>query len=44
MPKNSMFLCDQSTEDAYGQWPFYTPNAPIIQNDSLVDINEVAHP
>ena len=44
MPKNSILLCDQSTEDAYGQGPFYTANAPIIQNDSLVDINEVGTP
>ena len=26
--KNSIFTCDQSTEDAYGQGPFYTANAP----------------
>jgi len=34
-------LCNYSTEDAYGQGPFYTPNAPIIQNDQLADANEV---
>lgn len=35
-----MLLCDQSTEDAYGQGPFYTANAPFIQNNQLADINE----
>jgi protocatechuate 3,4-dioxygenase beta subunit len=39
--KKSMSLCDQSTEDAYGQGPFYTSNAPLIQNNQLADINEV---
>ncbi len=39
--KKSMSLCDQSTEDAYGQGPFYTANAPLIQNNQLADINEV---
>ncbi|MDC0204170.1 T9SS type A sorting domain-containing protein [Flavobacteriales bacterium] len=34
-------LCDQSTEDAYGQGPFYTANAPLIQNNQLADINEI---
>ena len=38
--KNSMITCDQSTEDAYGQGPFYTVNAPTIQNDQLADVNE----
>ena len=33
--------CNQSTEDAYGQGPFYTANAPTIQNNQLADINEV---
>jgi len=33
--------CDESTEDAYGQGPFYTANAPTIQNDKLSDVNEV---
>ena len=33
--------CNQSTEDAYGQGPFYTANAPSIQNNQLADINEV---
>ena len=38
---NSILTCDQSTEDAYGQGPFYTANAPAIQNDQLADVNEV---
>ena len=36
----SAFNCAQSTEDAYGQGPFYTSNAPTIQNNQLADINE----
>ena len=39
--KDSVFTCDQSTEDAYGQGPFYTANAPLIQNNQLADISEV---
>ena len=39
--KDSIFSCNQSTEDAYGQGPFYTANAPTIQNDQLADVNEV---
>ena len=39
--QNSKRLCDQSTEDLYGQGPFYTANAPFIQNNQLADINEV---
>jgi protocatechuate 3,4-dioxygenase beta subunit len=38
---NSPILCDESTEDAYGQGPFYTANAPAIQNDILANSNEV---
>jgi protocatechuate 3,4-dioxygenase beta subunit len=38
---NTPILCNQSTEDAYGQGPFYTANAPVIQNDMLADSNEV---
>jgi len=34
-------LCNESTEDAYGQGPFYTANAPSIQNDMLANSNEV---
>ena len=37
---NSMATCDQSTEDAYGQGPFYTTNAPTILNNQLADANE----
>lgn len=32
--------CNQSTEDAYGQGPFYTVNAPFIQNSQLAVQNE----
>ena len=39
--KSSIFTCDQSTEDAYGQGPFYIANAPTIQNDQLSDSNEI---
>tara|TARA_B100001142_G_scaffold87658_1_gene89388 strand:- start:8 stop:961 length:954 start_codon:yes stop_codon:yes gene_type:complete len=39
--KNLVADCDQSTEDLYGQGPFYTPNAPSIQNNQLADISEV---
>ena len=39
--RKSISLCDQSTEDAYGQGPFYTANAPSIQNNQLADISEV---
>lgn len=38
---NSHILCNESTEDAYGQGPFYTANAPSIQNDMLANNNEV---
>ena len=41
LKSNSVILCDQSTEDAYGQGPFYTANAPSIQNDMLASSNEV---
>ena len=36
----SSSICDQSTEDLYGQGPFYEQNAPIIQNNLLAEINE----
>ena len=39
--KKSMSLCDDSTEDFYGQGPFYTANAPLIQNNQLADVSEV---
>ena len=39
--KGSLDTCVQSTEDAYGQGPFYTTNAPFIQNNQLADINDV---
>jgi len=32
--------CFPSTEDAYGQGPFYLANAPSIQNDLLADVSE----
>ena len=33
--------CNESTEDAYGQGPFYTSNAPFVQNNLLADQNEL---
>lgn len=33
--------CEPSTVDYYGQGPFYTPNAPFIQNGQLADPGEV---
>ena len=39
--KNLVVDCDESTEDLYGQGPFYTANAPSIQNNQLADISEV---
>ena len=38
---NTLSTCDESTEDAYGQGPFYTPNAPILQNNQLAETNEI---
>ena len=38
--KNLVVDCDQSTEDLYGQGPFYTVNAPSIQNNQLANISE----
>ena len=38
--KNFTVSCDESTEDLYGQGPFYTANAPSIQNNQLADISE----
>ena len=35
-----MNKCNKVTEDAYGQGPFYTANAPNIQNNQLADTNE----
>ena len=39
--QDSIFTCNPSTEDAYGQGPFYTANAPTIQNDQLADMSEI---
>ena len=33
--------CPKSTEDLYGQGPFYTTNSPMIQNNQLASSNEV---
>ena len=41
MKKDSTSTCNQSTEDAYGQGPFYSSNAPTIHNNQLADINEI---
>jgi protocatechuate 3,4-dioxygenase beta subunit len=41
LSKNNFVVdCDESTEDLYGQGPFYTANAPSIQNNQLADISE----
>ena len=40
--KNSFpYTCNKSTEDFYGQGPFYTANAPTIQSNQLANINEI---
>ena len=33
--------CPPLTLDAYGQGPFYTANAPNLQNGQLADVNEL---
>ncbi len=33
-------ICNETTNDYYGQGPFYTDNAPTIQNNLLADSNE----
>jgi protocatechuate 3,4-dioxygenase beta subunit len=38
--QNSKSLCNESTLDYYGQGPFYTANAPLIQNNQLADMSE----
>ena len=38
--KDSVVSCNHSTEDAYGQGPFYTANAPAIINNQLANVNE----
>ena len=32
--------CNETTQDYYGEGPFYTVNAPVIQNNQLVDNNK----
>ena len=39
--KDSVVSCNHSTEDAYGQGPFYTANAPAIINNQLANVNEL---
>ena len=39
--KDSVLVCNHSTEDAYGQGPFYTANAPNIINNQLANLNEL---
>ena len=36
----TLVLCNQTTLDAYGQGPFYTANAPEIQNNLLASLDE----
>ena len=38
---HSAVSCNHSTEDAYGQGPFYTANAPAIINNQLANVNEL---
>jgi protocatechuate 3,4-dioxygenase beta subunit len=38
---SAKLLCDTSTEDAYGQGPFYTAGAPTIVNNQLASSNEL---
>ena len=38
--KHSSYSCNPSTQDIYGQGPFYTANAPTIQNNQLANVNE----
>ena len=38
---NFKSTCNPTTEDAYGQGPFYTPNAPNIINGQLAGVNEI---
>ena len=38
--KNSL-ECNPSTEDAYGQGPFYVANSPFLQNNRLADLNQL---
>ncbi len=37
---SAMLDCNMTTLDLYGEGPFYTPNAPVIQNYMLADPNE----
>jgi len=37
---NLLELCNETTNDLFGQGPFYTENAPTIQNNQLADMNE----
>ena len=38
--KSKPAICNETTLDRYGQGPFYTPNAPTIQENKLTDDNE----
>ena len=38
--QNDTQACDPTTLDFYGEGPFYTPNAPNIQNGQLAPANE----
>ena len=33
--------CNETTEDAYGQGPFYTSNAPTLTNGQLASLSEI---
>ncbi len=38
--QNEQVICDQTTNDLYGQGPFYTSNAPTVQNNQLASSTE----
>ena len=39
--ENEISKCNPSTEDAYGQGPFYTSNAPFIVDNELANQSEI---
>jgi len=40
MSPASKEACEETTEDFYGEGPFYTENAPSISNNKLIDDTE----
>lgn len=39
--KRKIENCYETTQDYYGEGPFYTPNAPVIQNSQLADSSKI---